>query len=92
MLFPTPSIPDRRNPRLNPPWSACGDLKDPDFGHLWAERGLGEATVLYFDRARTQHCMTEFRHLHEGEVVEWANRDWIVTWAPGVAAAKAEAA
>lgn len=83
-MSPTRQIPAARDPRINPPWSCCGDVTSPDFGYLFAEKALGDATALYFDRARNQHACTVFHAAAEGELIDIAGRDFIVTWGDAV--------
>ena len=46
--------------RDDPPWTACGDPRSPDFGLVFARRVAGGAVALSFDRAGLRHALTLF--------------------------------
>ncbi|MBV9994512.1 MAG: hypothetical protein JO127_04800 [Caulobacteraceae bacterium] len=63
----TPSAPAPPHAREKPPWADCGDVRDPDFGRLFAVPGAGpDVLVLYFDRALTRHAATAFEAARVG--------------------------
>jgi len=42
----------------DPPWTDCGDPRDPDFGLVYARKVAGDAVALWFDRAGSRHALT----------------------------------
>jgi hypothetical protein len=46
--------------RDDPPWSDCGDLRDPEFGCVFAWRAARGALAFTFDRRGRRHAVTLF--------------------------------
>jgi hypothetical protein len=46
--------------RQDPPWTDCGDSRDPDFGEVYAYKVAGDAVALWFDREGRRHALTLF--------------------------------
>ncbi|HEY3797955.1 MAG TPA: hypothetical protein VGL58_06335 [Caulobacteraceae bacterium] len=47
--------------RDNLPWAACGDIRGPDFGAVFAWTLSPSATALTYDRAGRLHALTLLR-------------------------------
>jgi hypothetical protein len=57
MAFNDLAVPEAR---LDPPWSACGDRRTPDFGAVFARWVASGGVALSFDRAGRNHALTLF--------------------------------
>ena len=63
----------------NPPWTACGDPRSPDFGSVFAVPVANGAVALSFDRAGRRHALTLFAGVALGaEIVIYGRRFSVV--------------
>jgi len=79
-----PPISTPRHCREDPPWSWCGDPRDPAFGSLFAWPAAAGATSLTFDRAGRHHALTLFAAAPPltSEIVLFGRRFDVVCGAP----------
>jgi hypothetical protein len=68
-------IPDARH---NPPWGACGDVRGPDFGAVFAWRLTPAVTALTYDRAGKLHALTLLRGQAVGDEAVLQGRRFVV--------------
>jgi hypothetical protein len=76
----TPDEAALKHSRNDPPWSWCGNQREPDFGCVFAWPAARGGVALTFDRRGRQHAMTLFAPTRLGAEVAIFGRRFDVVW------------